>query len=167
MTTERCLLIFKPDLVASVHNVASALVRVISHTPDLHLLVLQRLTMTPAQAERLYEAHAGQPYHARNIEFVTSGPSIAMVLEGEGTCRRMRELVGVTDPQVARRFGRLTTPVTSLFANTLRAQFGTELPRNAVHASENSRDAEREIGIFFPVSLQPEYGMFWRNNGER
>ena len=152
MTTERCLLILKPDLVANANNVASALIRVISHAPDLHLLVLQRLTMTPAQAERLYEAHVGQPYHARNIAFVTSGPSIAMVFEGEEACKRMRKLAGPTDPRS--NLGALQ--------NSLRWQFGTELPRNAIHASENGRDAEREIGIFFPVSLQPEYGKFWR-----
>ena len=157
--TERCLLIFKPDLVANANNVASALIRVVSHAPDLHLLVLQRLTMTPAQAERLYEAHVGQPYHARNVAFVTSGPSVAMVLEGEGACKRMRELAGPTDPQKV-KWGMTT-------AAPLRAIYGTELPRNAVHASENSRDAEREIGIFFPTSLRPEYGMFWRNNGKR
>jgi nucleoside-diphosphate kinase len=144
---ERCLLIFKPDLVANRHHVASALIRVVSYAPDLIFITLQRLTITRTQAERLYEVHVGQSYHERNVEFMTSGSSVAMVLDGDDACSRLRILSGPTDPFEARRRAN----------ESLRAQFGTMLPRNAVHASENARDAEREIGIFFPQSKPLDY----------
>lgn len=146
MALERTLLIIKPDVASTPEAVKAILIRVIA--VDLLPIALQRSTMTTAQAERLYEAHVGQPYYARNVEFMTSGPSVQVVLEREEACPLLRYLIGPTDPKdrqgVLDKFG-------------LRAQFGTDLPRNAVHASANTRDAEREIGIFFPTTLRPEY----------
>lgn len=128
------LCIFKPDLAANRHDVGHALLRLLAI--DLVPMSLQYREITTSQAMRLYAAHEGQPYYRRNIEFVTSGPSIVMVLDGERAVERLREIVGATDPKLAQ-------------PGTLRAMFGTELPKNAVHASASDAEVEDEIRIFF------------------
>jgi len=132
--TERTLCIFKPDLAAKPSNVANALIRLLG----LGLVPshLERLTLTQTQAQALYVAHVGQPYHQRNLEFMTSGPCVVMVLEGEFAVDRLRMTIGPTDPQKADPYH-------------LRSVFGSELPRNAFHASATAREAESEIRIFF------------------
>jgi nucleoside-diphosphate kinase len=130
----RTLCIFKPDLAASRVNVAQTLVRLISI--DLLPIRMQRETLSTPQALRLYAAHFGKPYNRRNIEFMTSGPSVVMVLEGERAVERLREIVGATDPKKAQ-------------AGTLRALFGSGLPQNAVHATATVAEVDDEIQIFF------------------
>jgi nucleoside-diphosphate kinase len=132
---ERTLCIFKPDLVAQpAHDIGHALHRLLGIS--LMPVQLQRLTMTPAQAMRLYAASVGQSYYGRNIAFMTSGPCLVMVLEGERAVERLREIVGSTDPERAQQ-------------GTLRSIFGTELPRNAFHATATQAEVEDEIAIFF------------------
>jgi nucleoside-diphosphate kinase len=140
---EQTLCIIKPDVAMS--RAPEILVGIIA--AGMTPVLLQRVVMTPAQAARLYEAHVGQPYYAANIEFMVSGPSVAVVLEGEDACIRLRARIGSTDPRKAAH-------------GTYRALYGTDLPRNAIHASENSRSASREIKIFFPHDA-------WRKQGER
>lgn len=137
--TERTLCIFKPDLAANLHNTTQALMRVL----ELKLVPveLRRLTMTVQHATVLYDEHVGQPHFWPNVEFVTSAPSYLMVLEGESACARLRELLGATDPAKAR-------------PGTLRALYGSKLPRNAAHGSATPADAEREIALFFLQELQ-------------
>lgn len=134
--TERTLCIFKPDLAANEQHTASALIRLLA----IGLLPVQlvRATMTIAQAVQLYAAHDGQPYHRANVDFVASGPSVIMLLEGVRAVDRLREIVGTTDPLRAQ-------------PGTLRRMFGTELPRNAVHATATVGEVENEIRIFFVV----------------
>lgn len=127
------LCVFKPDLSAR-HDVAHALIRILAI--DLVPIQLKRITMTFAQAMRLYAAHEGQSYYRRNIDFVTSGPCVAMVLQGPHAVDRLRDIVGATDPKTAQ-------------PGTLRAMFGTVLPCNAVHASATEADVNDEIRIFF------------------
>ncbi len=131
---ERTLCIFKPDLSASTGRVAQALIRLLAI--ELTPVRLERLTMTYAQAARLYAAHEGQPYYRGNIDFMTSGPSWVMVLEGVRAVERLREMMGDTDPLRAR-------------PGTLRRLFGTELPRNAIHGTGTPAEAADEIRIFF------------------
>lgn len=130
----RTLCIFKPDLAANRHNAGQALMRLLAI--DLVPSGLLLMDITIAQAMRLYAVHEGQPYYRRNIEFMTSGPCVVMVLDGEHAVERLREIVGSTDPKKAQ-------------PGTLRAMFGTELPRNAVHASASDKEAADEIRIFF------------------
>ncbi len=130
----RTLCIFKPELTTDRKDIAHALLRLLAI--DLIPVELNCMTLTPAQVMRLYAAHEGQPYHRRNIEFMTSGPCMVMVLDGERAVERLREIVGSTDPKLAQ-------------PGTLRAMFGTELPRNAVHASASEAEAADEIRIFF------------------
>jgi nucleoside-diphosphate kinase len=131
---ERTLCIFKPDLAARRANVAQALVRLIA--VELLPVRMERMTISTPQALRLYSAHFGKPHNRRNIDFITSGRSVVMVLEGESAVERLRDIVGATDPTKAQR-------------GTLRATFGSELPRNAVHATATAAEVEDEIAIFF------------------
>jgi nucleoside-diphosphate kinase len=134
MIRERTLCIFKPDLTGRHADVAHALIRIVAI--DLLPVALRRDVITMGQARELYRTHVGAPYFDRNVEFMTSGMSTMIVLEGERACARMRELIGATDPTKAAR-------------GTLRAMFGRELPRNAVHASASPVDARDEILLFF------------------
>lgn len=134
MTLGRTLCIFKPDLTYRSLDTAQALIRILAI--ELVPIRLQRMTLSTTQAMRLYAAHEGKSYYRNNIEFMTSDPSIVMVLEGRLAPERLRELVGSTDPAMAK-------------PGTLRNTFGSGLPYNAVHASEDVLAAEEEIRIFF------------------
>ena len=131
---ERTLLILKPDLAARESDALAVLIRVLAlgFVPT-HLV---RGTMSTWEASLLYHEHRHATHFARNVAFMTSGPSIVVALEAEDACARLRELVGSTDPSKAQ-------------PGTLRATYGTGLPQNAVRASANAAEAEREIGIFF------------------
>lgn len=87
-------------------------------------------------AQSLYAEHRGAAHYGRNITFMTSGPSVAILLQGNEAVGMLRDLIGPTDPKKAH-------------PTTIRGMFGTELPRNAIHASANATAAEREIAIFF------------------
>jgi nucleoside-diphosphate kinase len=128
------LCIFKPDLADSRVKSGQALLRMLA--VDLLPINLVLTRMTEAQAEKLYAAHKGQPYYKRNIEHVTSGLSMIIVIDGELAVERLRDLVGSTDPNKAR-------------PGTLRALYGKGMPNNAVHASSSADEAAREIAIFF------------------
>jgi len=90
-----------------------------------------------AQAEEFYAVHRGKEFLPGLVEFMTSGPLVAVRLEGKNVCRRVREFVGVTDPSKA-------------VPGTIRADFGTSVRSNAVHASNPEEDVRRELEFFFP-----------------
>jgi nucleoside-diphosphate kinase len=96
---------------------------------------LRRLTRP--QAEEFYGVHRAREFFPGLVDFITSGPLVAVRLEGENVCRRVREFVGVTDPAKAA-------------PGTIRADFGTSVRANAVHASNPEEDVRREIAFFFP-----------------
>lgn len=130
----RTLCIFKPDLTANRANTTHALIRLLAI--DLLPVQMRQMVITVPQALRLYHAQFGQPHNRRNIDFMTSDLSRVMVLDGERAVERLREIVGVTDPKRAA-------------PGTLRALYGTELPRNAVHATAAEHEVDDEIAIFF------------------
>lgn len=130
----RTLCIFKPDLASKRIDTTHALLRLLAI--DLVPVALKRVTLTVAQAARLYAAHAEQPHYRRNIDFMTSGECVVMILDGVRAVERLRELVGSTNPFAAQ-------------PGTLRSIFGTTLPRNAVHATGSEAEVEDEIRIFF------------------
>lgn len=132
---ERTLCIFKPDLAVDRERVASALAVLLVEKFVPVALIHRRIGTL--EAYRLYEEHEGKPFHKPNIAFMTSGPVWLMVLERNDACAFLRKIVGATDPKQAG-------------VGTLRALYGTDLPRNAVHASADVYSAEREIKIFFP-----------------
>ena len=97
--------------------------------------------LSPDGAEYFYAIHRDKPFFPGLVEFMTSGPLVAVRLEGTDSRRRLREFVGATDPARAA-------------PGTIRADFGTTVRTNAVHASNPDEDVEREIRFFFPDTNQ-------------
>ncbi len=128
------LLLIKPDAVGQ-HRIGEILGRLESAGFGVTGLVMRRLSRT--QAEAFYAIHRGKEFFPGLVEFMTSGPLVAVRIEGENVCRRVREFVGVTDPGKAA-------------PGTIRADFGTSVRFNAVHASNPEEDVRRELEFFFP-----------------
>jgi nucleoside-diphosphate kinase len=91
------------------------------------------------QAEEFYAIHRGKEFFPGLVEFMISGPLVAVRLEGKNACRRVREFVGATDP-------------TKAAPGSIRADFGTSVRTNAVHASNPEEDVRRELDFFFSES---------------
>ena len=98
-------------------------------------LVMRRLSR--AQAEEFYSIHRGKDFFPGLVEFITSGPLVAVRVEGDDVLHRVREFIGVTDPGKAA-------------PGSIRADFGTSVRTNAVHASNPEEDVRRELELFFP-----------------
>jgi nucleoside-diphosphate kinase len=130
----RTLVLIKPDAVGR-HQVGEILGRLEAAGFALTGLVMRRLNR--AEAEEFYAIHRGKEFFSGLVDFITSGPLVAVRLEGEDVCRRVREFIGVTDPGKAK-------------PGSIRADFGTSVRMNAVHASNPEEDVLRELGFFFP-----------------
>ncbi|OHD74923.1 MAG: nucleoside-diphosphate kinase [Spirochaetes bacterium RBG_13_68_11] len=104
----------------------------------LQIEALRMLRLARPQAEQHYAEHRGKPFFEELITYVTSGPIVACVAAGDGAVSRARELCGATDPAAAA-------------SRTIRREFGTDICRNAIHASDSPESARREIERFFPV----------------
>ncbi len=128
------LVLIKPDAV-SRHKIGEILGRLEGAGFELTGLVMRRLSRE--QAEEFYAIHRGKEFFAGLVDFMTSGPLVAVRLDGEDVCRRVREFVGVTDPRKAA-------------PGSIRADFGTSVRMNAVHASNPDEDVRRELRFFFP-----------------
>lgn len=130
---ERTLAIIKPD---AVENRAAG--RILSRIEDegFRFVALQMQRLTRAQAEGFYAVHRGKPFFHDLTAFMSSGPSIVLVLEAERAITRWRDVMGATDPARAAE-------------RTLRKQFGTNIERNATHGSDAPATAAAEIGYFF------------------
>jgi nucleoside-diphosphate kinase len=133
MAIERTLSIIKPD------GLEKGLVgKVVARFEEQGLkpvaMRLQRLSR--ADAEGFYAVHRARPFFGSLVEFMTSGPVVLMVLEGEGAIARNREIMGATDPAKAG-------------PGTIRKDFATNVERNTVHGSDSPENAKIEIGYFF------------------
>ena len=133
MATERTLSIIKPDAVEK-----DAIGGILAHFQDagLRLVALKMIQLTDQQARGFYAVHKERPFFDSLVKFMTSGPVVVSVLEGDDAIARNRELMGATDSQQA-------------VAGTIRAQWGTDIERNAVHGSDAPETARIEIGYFF------------------
>ena len=100
---------------------------------------LKLLRVTPEQAAAHYEEHEGKPFYPGLVEFITSGPTVAMVLEGPGAVATVRTMMGATDPL-------------NSAPGTIRGDLALELGENVVHGSDSVASAEREISIYFTAS---------------
>ncbi len=130
---ERTLSIVKPD------GVEKGLIgEVIKRFEDngLQVIGLKMVKMSKREAEGFYEVHRGKPFFESLTTFMSSGPAVVMVLEGDNAIQRVRDLMGATDPQEAAE-------------GTLRRQFGSNIERNVVHGSDAPDTAAFEIGYFF------------------
>ncbi len=97
---------------------------------------LKRMRISPELALRHYAEHQGKPFYNNLVRFITSGPVVAMALEGEGAIPGLRRMMGATDPADS-------TP------GTIRGDFATTIEENVIHGSASPGDAERELGLFF------------------
>ena len=133
--SERTLVLVKPDGVARalVGEVISRIER-----KGLTLAALELRTVSEETAKAHYAEHAERPFFASLIEFITSGPVVAMIVQGERAIPAFRQLAGGTDP------------VEKATPGTIRGDFGLETQLNLVHGSDSVESAEREIGLWFP-----------------
>jgi nucleoside-diphosphate kinase len=135
MALERTLSIVKPDAVAK-----GVLGRIITRIEDagLRIVAAKLVQLTPAQAGGFYIVHKDRPFYASLCQFMTTGPCVPMVLEGEDAIQRLRELMGATDPAKAA-------------PGTLRREFAASIEANAIHGSDSPQSAAFEIPYFFPA----------------
>ena len=130
---ERTLSIVKPDGVQK-HLIGEVIKRFEEHR--LKVVSLKMIWMNKKEAEGFYAVHRGKPFFESLTTFMSSGPAVVMVLEGEGAIAKTRELMGATDPKQAKE-------------GTLRRQFATDIERNIVHGSDGPDTAAFEIAYFF------------------
>ena len=135
MPREQTLLLIKPEIVAAPEQKIGAILELVERS-GFRILGLRLRALDRETAEEFYAPHRGLDFFAGLIEYITSGPVVVARLEGEEAVRRLRELIGVTDPAAAA-------------PGTLRRRFGTTMRRNAVHGSDSPESARREIAIFF------------------
>ena len=133
---ERTLIIIKPDAVQK-KAVGKILDRFLEEGFEIKALKMFRFT--EEQAKQFYIVHKDRPFYGELVEFMTSGPVVAAVLEGENAIQRVREIIGPTDSEEARK----TAP------NSIRALFGTDKGKNAIHASDSKESANYEIPFIF------------------
>jgi nucleoside-diphosphate kinase len=133
MPVERTLSIIKPDAVAKG---AIGSILATYEAAGLRPIAIKMLQLTEAQARGFYAVHQERSFYASLVRFMTSGPVVVSALEGENAIARHRELMGATDPAKAAE-------------GTVRARWGTDVERNAVHGSDAPATARVEIGYFF------------------
>lgn len=133
MSTERTLMMVKPD-AAGQNAVGQIVARVEGEGFVIRELRMVRLTRE--RAERFYAVHKERPFFGELIQFMISGPAVPMVLERENAVAHLRAFIGATDS-------------TQAAPETIRRDFGTDVQRNAVHASDSPGNAAQEIAFFF------------------
>ena len=136
MTVERTLSIIKPDAVAK--NVIGEIYARFEKS-GLKIVAARMMRLSRAEAEGFYAVHRGRPFFQDLVDFMTTGPVMVQVLEGDGAIARNRELMGATDPKKAA-------------PGTIRADFAQSIDANAVHGSDGTETAQTEIPFFFPAS---------------
>ncbi len=131
--TERTLSIIKPDAVAK--NAIGEINRRFEQA-GLKIVAARMLRLTKAQAEQFYGVHKERPFFNGLVQFISSGPVLVQVLEGENSIAKNRELMGATNPKDAA-------------AGTIRADFADSIDENSVHGSDAPETAAWEINFFF------------------
>jgi nucleoside-diphosphate kinase len=136
MAIERTFSIIKPD--ATERNLTGAINALIEKA-GLRIVAQKRVRWTRAQAEKFYEEHKERPFYGELCDFMTSGPIVLQVLEGENAIAKYREVMGATDPAKAAE-------------GTIRKLFARSVGENSVHGSDSPASAEREIALNFCLS---------------
>lgn len=140
MAVERTLSIVKPDAVAANH-IGAIYARF--EAAGLRIIAARMEHLTTARAEGFYAVHRERPFFRSLVDFMTSGPVMIQVLEGENAVAHHREIMGATDPAKAA-------------PGTIRADFAQNIERNAVHGSDAADTAKDEIAYFFkPADICP------------
>lgn len=133
MAREKTLSIIKPDAVAK-HHIGHIIARF--EEEGLTILAIKTMHLTKTTAAGFYAVHKGKPFFNELVEFMSSGPIVVMVLEGENAITRNRVIMGATNPKEAEK-------------GSLRALYGESIGFNAVHGSDSKATAEEEIAYFF------------------
>jgi nucleoside-diphosphate kinase len=135
MALERTLTIIKPDAVQK-----GVVGRIVTRLEEagLRILAARLVHLTPEQAAGFYIVHRHRPFYASLCRFMTSGPCLPMVVEGEDAIQRLRDLMGATDPAKAA-------------PGTIRRELAASIEANAIHGSDSAESATFEIAYFFPA----------------
>src|ERR687886_170975 len=133
---DRTLILVKPD--AFKRGLTGEIISRFERK-GLTIVALKHMTLERERAEEHYEEHKERPFFGELVDFITSGPLVAMVLEGEEAVRAARQVIGATNPLEA------TT-------GSIRGDFAIEVGQNMVHGSDSPESGEREAGLFFPES---------------
>ena len=131
--TERTFSIIKPD--ATERNLTGKVNAVIEDA-GLRIVAQRRIKMTREQAEKFYEIHKERPFFGELVDFMTSGPVVVQVLEGDNAVARYREVMGATNPEQAAE-------------GTIRKLYARNVGENSVHGSDSAENAKIEIAQFF------------------
>jgi nucleoside-diphosphate kinase len=135
MAVERTLSIIKPDAVAN--NVIGEIYTRFERA-GLRIIAARMKQLSRQDAEGFYAVHRERPFFKDLVDFMTSGPVMIQVLEGESAIQKNRDLMGATDPKKAQK-------------GTIRADFAQSIDANAVHGSDSAQNASVEIAYFFPT----------------
>ncbi len=133
MPTERTLSIIKPD--ATARNLTGKIIAKLEDA-GLRVVAQKRVRWTQEQAQKFYEVHKERPFYGELVAFMTSGPIVIQVLEGENAVARNREVMGATNPANAE-------------PGTIRKEFAENIERNSVHGSDSAENAAGEIALCF------------------
>ena len=136
MSIERTLSMIKPD--ATARNITGAIISKLEQA-GLRVIAQKRVKWSEAQAQKFYEVHKERPFYNDLVAFMTSGPIVQQVLEGENAIAKNREIMGATNPEEAA-------------AGTIRAEFAENIERNSVHGSDSAENAAIEIALCFDES---------------
>ena len=136
MTMQRTFSMIKPDATAR-HITGQINAKI--EAAGLHIVAQKRVWMTRKQAEAFYAEHTGKPFFDELVGFMSSGPTVVQVLEGEEAIARYRQVMGATNPAKAE-------------PGTLRAEFAESMGRNSVHGSDSEASAAREIAFWFAAT---------------
>jgi len=130
---ERTLSIIKPDGVS--RNLIGEIIRRLEEA-GIEIVAMKMITMTKEEAKGFYKVHEGKPFYESVTDFMSSGPCVAMVLEGKDVISRYRKLMGATNYEDAED-------------GTIRREFATDIEKNVVHGSDSEETAKFEINYFF------------------
>ena len=133
MTIQRTLSIIKPD--ATKRNITGKIIQKFEDG-GLSVVAQRRLLLTQEQAEGFYSIHKERPFYNDLVRFMTSGPVVVQVLEGENAIQRNRDIMGATNPQEADK-------------GTIRKEYALNIEANSVHGSDSEENAAIEIAFFF------------------
>ncbi|MGI0133304.1 MAG: nucleoside-diphosphate kinase [Thermoplasmata archaeon] len=146
-TMERTLVLIKPDGVK--RGLAGAIVDRLERK-TLKIVAARLLTVTPDLAARHYAEHQGKPFYPGLVRHITSGPVLALAIEGRSAIAVVRAITGATDPARA-------------VPGTVRGDFGSAMTPNLIHASDSPTSAERELALYFTA---PDYQTYARTDQE-
>lgn len=132
--TEQTLIVLKPDSVE--RNLIGEILSRFEKS-NFKIVQLQKLTYTKTMAEEFYSAHKEKPFFDELTSYITSGPVVAAVLEGENVIVKTREINGATDPKKAEK-------------GSIRGDFGIDITKNTIHASDSQQSFEKEVKVVFP-----------------